>query len=58
MTDNTLQLYVKQTTDGMKLRDELKELDPKFYAKCLVFIDKRKSVKRNTGDVVKKMTLN
>lgn len=42
----------------MKLRDELKELDPKFYAKCLVFIDKRKSVKRNTGDVVKKMTLN
>lgn len=38
----------------MKLRDELKELDPKFYAKCLVLIDKRKSVKRNTGDVVKK----
>lgn len=54
MTNNTLQLYVKQTTDEMKLRDELKELDPKFYAKCLVFIDKRKSVKRNTGDVVKK----
>lgn len=54
MTDNTLQLYVKQTTDEIKLRDELKELDPKFYAKCLVFIDKRKSVKRNTGDVVKK----
>lgn len=54
MTDNTLQLYVKQTTDEMKLKDELKELDPKFYAKCLVLIDKRKSMKRNTGDVVKR----
>lgn len=54
MTDNTLQLYVKQTTYEMKLKDELKELDPKFYAKCLVLIDKRKSMKRNTGDVVKR----
>eukprot|EP00105_Crassostrea_gigas_P042907 XP_019927055.1 PREDICTED: uncharacterized protein LOC105338436 [Crassostrea gigas] len=54
MTDNTLQLYVKQTTDEMKLKDGLKELVPKFYAKCLVLIDKRKSMKRNTGDVVKR----
>lgn len=54
MTDCTLQLYVKQTTDEMKLNYELKELDPKFYAKCLVLIDKRKSMKRNTGDEVKK----
>lgn len=38
----------------MKLRDELKELDLKFYVKCFVFIDKRKLVKRNIGDVVKK----
>lgn len=53
MTNYTLQLYVKQTTDEMKLKDELKELDPKFYAKCLVLIDKR-TMKRNTGDEVKK----
>lgn len=53
MTDHTLQLCVKQTTDEMKLKDELQKLDPKFYAKCLVLIDKRKSMKRNTGDVVK-----
>lgn len=37
----------------MKLKDELKELDPKFYAKCLVLIDKR-TMKRNTGNEVKK----
>lgn len=54
MTDYTLQLNVKQTTNEMKLRDALKELDPKFYAKCLVLINKRTSMKRNTGDVVKK----
>lgn len=53
MTDYTLQLYVKQTTDEMKLKGELKELDPKFYAKCLVLIHKRKPMKRNKGDVVK-----
>lgn len=53
MTDYTLQLYVKQTTDEMKLKDELKELDPKFYEKCLVLIDKR-TMKRNTGDEIKK----
>lgn len=54
MTDHTLQLCVKQATDEKKLKDELKGLDPKFYAKCLFLIDKRKSMKRNTGDVVKK----
>lgn len=58
LTDSTLQLSVKKTTDEKKLRDELKELDPKFYAKCLVLIDKRKSMKRNTGDVVKKDDIN
>lgn len=50
MADSTLQLLVKKETDEKKLKDELKELD----AKCLVLIDKRKSMKRNTGDVVKK----
>lgn len=54
LADSTLQLLVKKATDEKKLKDELKELDPKFYAKCLVLIDKRKSMKRNTGDVVKK----
>lgn len=57
MADSTLQLLVKKATDENKIKDELKELDPKFYAKCLVLIDKRKSMERNTGDVVKKMTL-
>lgn len=37
----------------MKLKDELKELDLKFYVKCFVLIDKR-IMKRNIGDEVKK----
>lgn len=53
LTNSTLEIFVTKTTDEKKLRNELKELDEHFYKKCLVQIEKRKSIKRNTGSVVK-----
>lgn len=52
-TNSTLQVFVTKTTDEKKLRNELKELDLNFYEKCLIDIEKRKLMRRNTGSVVK-----
>lgn len=54
LTSSTLELFVDKATDEKKLRNELIGLDPQFFVKCLLLIDKRKSKKRNTGNVVKK----
>lgn len=53
LTNSTLQIFVTKTTDVKKLKNELKELDENFYKKCLLQIEKRISIKRNTGSLLK-----
>lgn len=53
LRNSTLQVFVTKTTDEKKLKKELMELDPLFFEKCLLLVDKRISIKRNTGSVVK-----
>lgn len=53
-TNSLLKVFVKKSTDGEELQNGLKKLNPKFFTKCRLQIEKGKFMKKNTGSFVKK----
>lgn len=54
VTNSLLKVFVKKSTDGKEMKNDLKKLNPKFFTKCRLQIEKGKFMKKNTGSFVKK----
>lgn len=54
VTNSLLKVFVKKSTDGKEMQNDLKKLNPKFFTKCRLQIEKGKFMKKNTGSFVKK----
>lgn len=54
VTNSLLKVFVQKSTDEEELQNDLEELNPKFFTKCRLQIEKGKFTKKNTGSFVKK----
>lgn len=54
VTNSLLKVFVKKSTDGKEMQNDLKKLNPKFFTKCRLQIEKGKFMKKNTGSFVTK----
>lgn len=54
VTNSLLKVFVKKSTDGKEMQNDLKKLNPNFFTKCCLQIEKGKFMKKNTGSFVKK----
>lgn len=53
-TNSLLKVFVQKSTDEKELQNDLEKLNPKFFTKCRLQIEKRKLMKKNTGKFVNK----
>lgn len=54
VTNSLLKVFVIKSTDEKEMQNDLKKLNPKFFTKRRLQIEKGKFKKKNTGSFVKK----
>lgn len=57
-TNSLLKVFVKKSTDEKDMQNDLKKLNPMFFTKCRLQIEKGKFMTKNTGSFVKKYDRN
>lgn len=54
VTNSLIKVFVNKSTDEEEMQNDLKKLNPKFFTKCRLQIEKGKFMKKKTGSFVKK----